>query len=113
MDHRSGTDTGATAVDLDGGATGRARPGSPPRRTDVHRRPSVAERLLDGATAGALSCDERMVVRSANTAALRLLPGLTVGEVVHDELAGSAEAERTLEVAGRELRVVRQELPGG
>jgi hypothetical protein len=37
---------------------------------------TVEEHLLHGSRIGVLACDQRGVVRSANPAALRLLPGL-------------------------------------
>ena len=43
--------------------------------------PTLAERLLDGITEGVVACDEHGVVRSANDAAVRMLPGLRVGEL--------------------------------
>jgi serine phosphatase RsbU (regulator of sigma subunit) len=75
---------------------------------------TIEEHLLQGSPVGVLACDERGVVRSANPAALRLLPGLAPGEVLRcaalDD-AGPADVE--LEVGGRTLTARRQPLPDG
>ncbi|MCO1654048.1 SpoIIE family protein phosphatase [Pseudonocardia humida] len=79
--------------------------------------PTVEARLLEGSQTGVITCDERRVVRSANPAALRLLPGLAVGEVLPTGAAvlwtaGHGESVE-LEAGGRSLAARRQDLPDG
>ncbi|WP_214406666.1 PP2C family protein-serine/threonine phosphatase [Pseudonocardia lacus] len=93
-----------------------ARPAGPEHRPATEP-PTVEAHLLEGSRTGVIACDERRVVRSANAAALRLLPGLAVGEVLPAGPAGlpsSADGETVeLEVGGRSLAARRQDLPHG
>ncbi|RTL69814.1 MAG: serine/threonine-protein phosphatase [Pseudonocardiaceae bacterium] len=56
-------------------------PATRPAAPAAAPEPSLAERLLDGIAEGVVACDERGVVRSANEVAVRMLPGLRVGEL--------------------------------
>ncbi|MCE3553614.1 serine/threonine-protein phosphatase [Pseudonocardia sp. RS11V-5] len=79
---------------------------------------TLADRLLDGADFGVLSVDERGLVRRANAAARRLLPGLREAELLPGPVAagltgGPDDGPAELELGGRALRARRQELPDG
>ncbi|HXV93790.1 MAG TPA: hypothetical protein VD813_10860, partial [Pseudonocardia sp.] len=74
---------------------------------------TLADRLLDGSATGVLACDERGVVRSVNTAAVRLLPGVCAGEVLPPGTGLEAGTATELQVAGRTLAARPQSLPGG
>jgi serine phosphatase RsbU (regulator of sigma subunit) len=85
-----------------------------PPATESVPEPSLAERLLDGSTTGVFACDDREVVRRANTAARALLPGLRERELLPAGLATALHGQvAELELGGRALTARRQELPGG
>ncbi|MCO1656995.1 PP2C family protein-serine/threonine phosphatase [Pseudonocardia humida] len=84
----------------------RPEPPQPPAEPVTASARTVEHGLLAGAPLGAFACDERGVVRTANPAALRMLPDLTVGEVLGGALAVLAQADPTagevdLDVPGR------------
>jgi serine phosphatase RsbU (regulator of sigma subunit) len=107
-------------TDTDRGTSGPApaaarRPAAVPVPDPESR--TVEARLLAASRTGVLACDEFRVVRAANPAALRLLPGAAVGEVLGPQLAvlwtATPDEAVELEAAGRSLTARRQDLPDG
>lgn len=119
------------ATGLGGGAVDGALPAryaatvpAPPARSATPAaapEPSLAERLLDGIAEGVVACDERGVVRSANEVAVRMLPGLRVGELAtvamtavlgaSDDAGPAQDVELVL--GDRAVAVRRRTLSGG
>ncbi|GAA1855986.1 PP2C family protein-serine/threonine phosphatase [Pseudonocardia ailaonensis] len=111
-------DTGRIAAGIGGGsidpstASAPVRaPASTPRPPAAPRAVSLSERLLDGSSVGVLACDGRGIVRQANAAARRLVPGLREGELPPRELAALDSGAG--QIAGRALTARRQDLPDG
>jgi serine phosphatase RsbU (regulator of sigma subunit) len=74
---------------------------------------ALAERLLDRCRTGMVACDAGGVVRMANQAGMRLLPGLEIGEVVPQPLALAQTDEIDLVVAERRLTARREAFADG
>ncbi|MCW0212179.1 MAG: SpoIIE family protein phosphatase [Pseudonocardia sp.] len=107
-------DIGRAGADLGGGVVD-APSAVPSAPAAPERDRSLAGRLLDGSATGMLARDPGGIVRSANEAALRMLPGVRVGELLPPELAALAAGPRDpeLTLGGRRLTARRQELADG